>query len=185
MDVLGTSVPLIYQSHLQFLKTLRGTEYVKLINFQDPIHKSYFHIYHTLITFNVPQKLVNYQYICGRLSNISFLSDISYPFPFRKTLRTTAQLELINFQDTMKKSDFNTFYASSFFHLPEKLAAVGIWMVLEHQFPLRSQLLQLFLKNLRGTAYVQLTNPKHKSDVDIYKMIQNVPQKLAKNQYIC
>lgn len=82
----------------QFLKNLRGTNYVQLINFQDPIFKRV--VYHTLTIFNLAQKLEQSQYICGQSQNISF------PFPFLKNLRTTVSVEQISFPDRMYGEEY-------------------------------------------------------------------------------
>ena len=82
----------------QFLKNLRGTDYVQLINFQDPIFKRV--VYHTLTIFNLAQKLEQSQYICGQSQNISF------PFPFLKNLRTTVSVEQISFPDRMYGEEY-------------------------------------------------------------------------------
>ena len=58
----------------QFLKNLRGTNYVQLINFQDPILKRV--IYQTLAIFNIPQKLAKNQYVYGGSFRILVSSQI-------------------------------------------------------------------------------------------------------------
>ena len=58
----------------QFLKNLRGTNYVQLINFQDPILKRV--ICQTLAIFNIPQKLAKKQYVYGGSFRILVSSQI-------------------------------------------------------------------------------------------------------------
>ena len=81
-----------------------GTAYVQLINFQDQIHKSDFDIYHPLTIPNFPQMLAQNQYICVGTYNISSLSDISSPSLFLESLRATAKVEWLNFQDPIQES---------------------------------------------------------------------------------
>ena len=83
---------------------MRGTDYVQLINFQDPIFKRV--VYHTLTMFNLAQKLEQSQYIFGQSQNISFLLDISFPFPFLKNVRTTVSVEQISFPDRMYGEEY-------------------------------------------------------------------------------
>ena len=89
-----------------------------------------------------------------------------------------------NFQDPTLTSDFDKYCKRTVFHLPEKL-------VVNHYLEVHRILdpLQMInpLKNLRGTAYVQLIDYIHKNDFDLYDLvtISNFPQKLAQNQYIC
>ena len=46
-----------------------------------------------------------------------------FPCFFRKSLRTTAQVELFNFQNYIQKSGFDTYYIKrQYLPLPEKLA---------------------------------------------------------------
>ena len=100
------------------------------------------------------------------------------------------QVNLINLQNLIHKSDVNSYCARIVFDLLEKLLRTNIWMFLEYQFPKRYQLPKSFLKNVRRIEYVrpiniQDTTPKR--NFDIYQMILiNIPQKLAKNQcYLC
>ena len=134
--LLEYQFPIRFQFQQLFLKTLRGTAYVQLTQFQNPIHKNNFNIYHTQRIFNFPQKLARNQYICGESQNASPLCAISPSLSFLKMLRTTAQRELIYFHDTIQKSDFNTYYATAIFNLPEKLLATNICMFLERFSPL-------------------------------------------------
>ena len=101
-----------------------------------------------------------------------------------KNQATPTHLELINFQDSTCKSDFDTYYARITFYLPEKLVETKIWIFLEYQFPVRYQLPQQFLENLRRSVYVQLINIQdtiHKRDFHIDQITLNVPQKLRTN----
>ena len=119
---LEHQLPITYQFPQQFLENLTGTAYVQLINFQDHIHKSDFHIYHPVTMSNFAQKLAQNQYICVATQNISSLADIISPLLFLKSLRTTAEVELFNFQYPRQKSNFDTNYMKrKSLYLSEKL----------------------------------------------------------------
>lgn len=56
--------------------------------------------------------------ICRALKKISSLSEGISPFPFVNILRTTAEVELINFQHPKDKNDIDTCYKKTAFSLP-------------------------------------------------------------------
>ena len=115
---------------------------------------------------------------------------ISIPLKFQKNVRTTAQLELFNFQEPTQKNDFGSYCGERVFHLLKKL--VGNQYLEVFRILVLPEILvpQQFLQNFRDTAYVQLNNvqdPAHKNELDNYDplTISNVQEKLAQNQHIC
>ena len=181
-----------YQSSLrhqlpkQFLKKLRGSVYVQLINFQDPIHNLSYTGYVRFFTKPSEEPI----YIWRILEYQIFLR-YSTCFLLLKNLRTTTSVELSNFQSSIHKMNFNISYAKTVFNLSEMLVRINVWRFLQYQFPLRYYFPQQCLQNFRGTASAQLINfqdPIHKSDFDIYGpvTISNFPKKTSTKQiYVC
>ena len=95
---------------LNFLKNLRKTADVRLIKFQHLIQKSDFDTYYERRVFNLPKKPATSKYKCGESLNITFFSNIRSSLPFLKNMRTTANVELINFQYSKHKIDIQTYY---------------------------------------------------------------------------
>ena len=95
---------------LNFLKNLRKTADVRLIKFQYLIQKSDFDTYYERRVFNLPKKPARSKYNCGESLNITFISNISSSLPFLKNMRTTVNVELINFQYSKHKIDIQTYY---------------------------------------------------------------------------
>ena len=59
-----------------FLRNLRQTAYLQLINIQNSTHKSDFNIYQPVTIFNFPQNLAENQYISGGFLRILVPSQI-------------------------------------------------------------------------------------------------------------
>ena len=92
---------------MKFLKNLRTNAEVKLINFQDPTNNGNFDKYSESTVFHLPEKLVGNQYL--EVLRILVPHHILFPYLFLQNLRGTAYVQLINFEDTINKSDFDTF----------------------------------------------------------------------------
>ena len=86
-------------------------------------HKSYFDIYHAVTIFNCRKKVAENQYTCRRSENISSLSDISSHLLFLKSLRTTAEVNLANFQDPIQRVILTLILLenSLYIYIPKKL----------------------------------------------------------------
>ena len=71
--------------------------------------------------YNFP-KILHKKNICLGPQNISSLLDITRPLHFLNSFRTTASAELLNFQDPIQKSDFDTYQIKrQCVSLPEKV----------------------------------------------------------------
>ena len=145
--ILRYQYPLTYQYPLAIPETLQNYYLGKLINFQDATNKSDFDTYYTRKFYDLAEKSIFGCYYY-------FLVRYWLPQQFLKNFRGTKLVQLINVQDPICKSDFDI--CQLILSIPEKLAGnqYYVWRILEYQFPLRYQLPQQFMKNLRGIEYV-------------------------------
>ena len=187
-----------YPSHFQ--KNLRDTAYVELINFEDPIHKVCFDIYHIQIILNFPKKAAENQHRCKGSQIISLLDyylrsqirildlrqpDVNSSIPYLKKSENY-YVQLINFEDPFTRVILILTCTDNLeFSTKANKEPIHMWRILDYKFPVRHWFPLPSSEKFDNYYLVKLINfqvPIQKSDFNTYyaRRVFDLSEKLVK-----